>query len=102
MLAVALTAVQLLPMLEFAIRSVRAGEAVVTNTYRFSLEPYRLIELVWPNVFGTRCPENGSWLQAILPTGDREPWISSLYMGGPILVLALSAAGRRRPPGGPG
>ena len=97
-LAVALAAVQLLPVLEFASRSVRVGEDVALDVYRFSLEPHRLLELVWPNVFGTLCPENRSWLQAILPTIDRESWISSLYMGGLILALALSAAGLRGVP----
>jgi hypothetical protein len=91
-LAVGLTAVQILPVLEFALRSVRVGEGVATNIYRFSLEPYRVGELLWPNVFGTRSPENRSWLRAIVPTGDREPWISSLYMSGCLLLLALSAA----------
>jgi hypothetical protein len=97
-LAAALSAVQLLPVLEFASRSVRVGEGVALDVYRFSLEPHRLIELVWPNPFGTLCPDNRSWLQAVLPTIDREPWIRSLYPGGLILILALAAAGLRQVP----
>ena len=94
-LAAALAAVQLLPVLEFAARSVRVGEDVALDVYRFSLEPHRLLELLWPNPFGTLCPANRSWLQAILPTIDREPWISSQYCGGLILILGLSACGLR-------
>ncbi len=97
-LAVALSGVQLFPVLEFVSRSARTGEEVSLDVYRFSLEPDRLIELVWPNVFGTLCPENRAWLQALNPTTDREPWVSSLYMGGLIPALALSAAGLRRVP----
>ena len=97
-LAAALTAAQILPALEFAGTTERLGEGNALNVYRFSLEPHRVIELVWPNVFGTLCPENRSWLRAILPTKDREPWIVSLYMGGLSLILALNALGTRDGP----
>src|SRR5262249_25008540 len=66
--------------------------------YRFSLSPYRLAELIWPNVFGTSGPANRSWLQAIPPRGNHELWIVSLYMGGLALLLALSIAGWRSGP----
>jgi hypothetical protein len=97
-LAAALAAVQLLPGLEFAAGTERLAEDVVLNVYRFSLEPHRVIELFWPNVFGTMGPENHSWLRAVLPTRDRAPWLVSLYLGGFPLILALSAAGIRGVP----
>jgi hypothetical protein len=97
-LAMALAAVQLLPVLEFTGRTWRATGVTATNLYRYSLDPCRLAELVWPNVFGTSSPENRSWLQAIPPVGSHELWVDSLYMGGLALVLALGAAGWR---GGP-
>jgi hypothetical protein len=97
--AAAVAAAQVLPTVEFAARSTRmAADASHPLAYRFSLEPYRLVELAWPGAFGTPCPEPRSWLQAIPPAGDREPWADSLYMGGLVLTLALGAAGWR---GGP-
>ncbi len=97
-LAMLLTAAQLLPILEFAARSGRVVGENATDFYRLSTEPYRLVELAWPNVFGQPCPENRSWLQAIPPVGDRQVWAASLYMGGLALVLALGAAGWRGAP----
>src|SRR5262249_62158649 len=97
-LAVALSAVQVLPSLEFANRSWRAAGIGASNAYRFSLDPVRLVELVWPNVFGISSPENRSWLQAVPPAGRHEVWVDSLYMGGLALALALGAAGWREGP----
>src|SRR5262249_49491616 len=97
-LAMALAAVQLLPVLEFVGRTWRAVGVTATNLYRYSVAPCRLAELVWPNVFGTSSPENRSWLQAVPPVGGHEVWVDSLYIGGVALVLALSIAGWR---GGP-
>ncbi len=90
-----MTAGQVLPAREFATPRVRMAEGVTLDVQRFSLEPHRLLELLWPNPFGTLCPENRTWLQAILPTIDRAPWVSSLYTGGLILILAASATGLR-------
>jgi len=96
--AMALAAVQILPALEFASQSRRVAGNATINMFRFSLDPFRIVELVWPNVFGTPCPEDRSWVQAIPPVGEHELWVDSLYMGGLSLVLGLSAAGFR---GGP-
>jgi len=97
-LALALAAAQLLPVAELASLSQRAGGLEPNVIYLFSMHPVRLIELVWPNVFGTSSPDNRSWLQAVPPVGDHELWVESLYIGGLALVLALSAARIR---GGP-
>ncbi len=97
-LAMALSAVQMLPVLEFSGQSWRAAGVTASNIYRYSLHPCRVIELIWPNVYGTNSPENRCWLQAVPPVGGHEIWVESLYMGGGALVLALSAAGFR---GGP-
>src|SRR5579883_3657818 len=97
-LALALAAVQVLPALEFVGRTWRAAGISAAVLYQYSLDPCRLVELVWPNVFGTSSPENRSWLQAIPPIGGHEVWVESLYLGGFALVLALGAAGWR---GGP-
>jgi hypothetical protein len=97
-LAMALAAAQILPVLEFSGQSWRAAGIPPTHLYRYSLHPCRVAELIWPNVFGASSPDNRSWLQAVPPVGSHEILAESLYMGGLTLVLALSAAGFR---GGP-
>jgi len=94
-LAMALAAAQLAPVLEFTGLSSRAAGDTANDVYYFSLDPSRVVELVWPNVFGTTSPVNRSWLQAVPPTGDHELWVVSLYIGGLALALALVAAGFR-------
>ena len=68
------------------------------DIYPFSLEPLRVIELAWPNVFGTRLAGNRSWLEATRPgwAEHTRVWVPSLYLGGLTLVLALGAVGFRR------
>ncbi len=98
-LAGALAAAQLLPVMEFTLQSARAAEDGTHDIYPFSLEPIRLAEFVWPNVFGTHFAGNRSWLSAIPPkTSHANVWVPSLYLGGLTIVLALGAAGFR---GGP-
>ena len=97
-LAMGLSAVQLLPVLEFSGQTWRRGGVPASNAYRYSLHPCRVAELFWPNVYGNNVPENRCWLQGVPPVGGHELWVESLYMGGLALVLALSAAGFR---GGP-
>ena len=92
-LAVGLAAAQVFPVAEFASQSQRADRIAATEVYAFSLSPCRLVELVWPNVFGSNAPEHRSWLQGVPPVGDHQPWADSLYMGGLALVLALSVLG---------
>jgi hypothetical protein len=97
-LAIALSAVQMLPVLEFAGQTWRSAGVTATNVYRYSLHPCRLAELMWPSVFGSSAPVSCSWLQAVPPIGGHEVWVESLYMGGLTLVLALIAAGFRHGP----
>ncbi|HEX8201794.1 MAG TPA: hypothetical protein VF590_15065, partial [Isosphaeraceae bacterium] len=97
-LAAALAGAQLVPVAEFVGASNRVGENHPTALDRYSVEPYRLAELLWPGAFGRPYPENWSWIQAIPPVGDRELWEPSLYVGGLPLLLALGAAGFREGP----
>ncbi len=97
-LAMALSAVQMLPILEFSRQSWRSAGVTSTNVYRYSLHPCRVAELIWPSVFGTNAPVNRCWLQGVPPAGGHEVWVESLYVGGLALVLAFIAAGFR---GGP-
>jgi hypothetical protein len=95
-LAAALGAVQLLPVFEFTAQSGRAAGQGPHDIFPFSLEPIRLVELVWPNVFGTHFQGNTSWMATLAPYAGRgEIWIPSLYMGGLTVLLALAALGFR-------
>jgi hypothetical protein len=94
-LAILLAAVQLLPTLEFIGRSHRIAQDVTMDIYYFSVEPWRLIELVWPSAFGITGAENQSYFQALPRIGNHALWTPSLYLGGLTLILALGAAGMR-------
>jgi hypothetical protein len=98
-LAAALGAVQLFPVLEFTRQSGRAAGEGPHDIYPFSLEPIRLAELLWPNVFGTYFQGNRNWLCLMPPVPHQsEVWIPSLYVGSLVLLLALGTLGLR---GGP-
>lgn len=97
-LALALSAAQIVPTAEFTASSNRTGEVNALTYSKFSTEPYRLAECLWPTVFGLRFPENRTWSQVIPPRNDRQLWQPSLYVGGLALLLGLGAAGFR---GGP-
>ena len=67
------------------------------DVYQFSVGPWRLAELLWPNVGGRQFPVHRRWLD-VLPAEGRV-WVPSLYMGLVPLVLALSALRFRRAEG---
>lgn len=93
-LAGLLTAAQLLPVAEYTSQTVRAADEGPHEIYPFSLEPVRLVELIWPNVFGTNFGGNTHWLPFTPPLGGHPKiWIPSLYVGGLTAVLALAGAG---------
>lgn len=97
LLGLALTGVQLVPTLEFMGQSLRTSDALTENTlYDFSIHPARLVEFVWPNVFGTTVAGNRRWLASLPPVHDFQVWVESLYMGGIVALLAASAAGASR------
>jgi hypothetical protein len=99
-LAISVTAAQLLPVVEFTQRTARAAEGGTHEIYVFSVEPYRLIEMIWPNILGETFSGNTYWGQIIRLPGSRpKVWVPSLYAGGLTLVLALgSLAFRHGPP----
>ena len=57
------------------------------HIYHFSVAPWRLPELVWPNFSGRLFPTTRRWANAIPAEG--RVWTPSLYMGLLPLVLAL-------------
>jgi hypothetical protein len=90
-LAGAISAAQLLPVLEFTGQSARAAGEGPHDIFPFSLNPPRVVEMIWPNVFGTPFHGNRSWVQQI-DFRNSKIWVPSLYMGGLTLVLALAGA----------
>lgn len=58
------------------------------HIYQFSLAPWSLIELVWPNSSGRMVPINQRWIN-IVPSADRV-WYLSIYMGVIPLLMSLT------------
>jgi hypothetical protein len=99
LLAGALAAAQLLPVLEFTQQTSRAAGEGPHDIYPFSVEPFRLAELVWPSVFGTTFGRNAYWIEAFRFPGVRQKiWVPSLYFGCLSLVLAVGAMGFGKAP----
>jgi hypothetical protein len=98
MLAGALTAAQLVPVIEFTQRTGRT-HAGPDEVYEFTVEPSRLFELAWPNVTGVPLGGNEYWGDAIKMPGIRpKGWVPTLYMGGLMFALAVSSLAIRRGP----
>ena len=65
--------------------------------YYFSLEPWRAIELIWPNVTGRPFATDRRWLKPFHLEGNL--WVPSLYMGLlPLLLALVTWSVRRRTP----
>ena len=94
-LAGGVAAAQLLPVLEFTGSTARATDEGPHDYYPFSLEPYRVVEMAWPGVFGRPFGEKVSWIGAIPPRGNHRLWSPSIYLGGLTLLLAVGAWGFR-------
>jgi hypothetical protein len=97
-LAIALAGAQVLPVLGHIARSVRWAGAGPFDLYDSSLLPYRVVEWVWPNVFGTFFADNHYWMTLLPPADSQRPWPLSLYMGALPLTLTIGAAGFRNGP----
>jgi hypothetical protein len=98
MLAIALSAAQSMPVLDHIGKSVRWAGAGTRLLYDSSVLPYRAVEWIWPNVFGTFGDGNHYWMSLLPPVGAQRPWPLSLYIGALPLVLALGTAGLQGPP----
>ncbi len=90
-----LCAGQLLPVMEFTSRTMRATPDGPHDIYPFSVEPYRMAEWLWPEVFGSNFQANRTWGILLPPQHISHTWVPSLYVGGLTLVLALSAVSLR-------
>jgi hypothetical protein len=98
-LAGALAAAQLLPVFEFTQQTVRAAGDGPHDIYPFSIEPFRLVEMIWPSVLGTSFGRNAYWIDTMRLPGVRPKiWVPSLYVGSISPILALSVLTFRRGP----
>jgi hypothetical protein len=98
-LAMLIGGIQLVPTLEFIALTTRAASGPTpVSVYDFSIHPARVVETIWPSVFGTVGQGNHRWLEALPPTYEFQVWLDSLYQGGLIVILGLAAAGFRRGP----
>ncbi len=93
LVAALLAAGQLLPTLEFSQLTTRAANEGSHQIYGFSVEPYRFLEFVWPNLFGNSYGLESSWMTSLPPSGSQKIWLPSLYVGGPVFILAILAIG---------
>jgi hypothetical protein len=98
--AASMAAAQLLPVIEFTQLTTRAAASGLHAIYAFSVEPYRLPELIWPNFEGFQSGENSYWPDVIrIPGVYPKIWVPSLYLGGMTVILAVGAlASRQGPP----
>ncbi len=93
-LAGMLSAAQLVPVFEFTRQTGRSAVEGAHEIYAFSLEPLRLPEFLWPNLFGTSFHGNRSWLMNVqLTSRAMKIWVPTLYVG--VLTLVLAFAGMR-------
>jgi hypothetical protein len=97
-LSAALTAAQLLPVVEF-IQQTGRQQGRTHGVYRFVVNPARLVELAWPNCLGTPLQSNDYWGDLITTPGvGTTTWVPTHYVGGLTLALAASALAIRRGP----
>jgi hypothetical protein len=69
-------------------RNVESGSHHA-HVFQFSVGPWRLAEMVWPNCGGRQFPTHRRWFQAIPAEG--RVWTPSLYLGLLPLLLAIAA-----------
>ncbi len=93
-LAIGVTAIQILPTLEFTSLSGRASPDIPAETVAFSLHPARLAETVWSAAWGSMLPQNSRWFP--WAQAERSIWVPNLYAGLVPLLLALASFRIRR------
>jgi hypothetical protein len=95
-LAAALSAAQLVPVLEFTSRSLRFMGGGLHDLYAFSVEPARAVDVLWPNFYCEGTRHNRSWFEILPPSGKHAAvWVPSLYLGALGIVLGLASLGWR-------
>lgn len=82
LLGAGISAIQLLPTLEFLVNSQRAGEYGYTEAVTYSFWPWRLLTLFSPDLFGSPAQAN-YW-------GYGNYWEDAIYIGFLPILLAIS------------
>lgn len=93
-LAFGLSAVLILPAMELAALSDRSLSSHAGVVLRYSIPPWRLLELFWPGAGGWQLPVNARWFSGISP--EYGIWTPSHYMGLFTLPLALTVLFSKR------
>lgn len=86
LIAFALSAIQLLPTLEYLLNSQRASDLSLEAAFSYSFWPWRFLTFLIPNLFGN--PASGDYW------GYANFWEDAVYIG--ILPLLLAALGALR------
>ncbi len=86
LLAFGMSAVQLLPTIEYLFQSARASEYGFAEAMTYSYWPWRFLTILFPDLFGN--PASGNYW------GYGNFWEDSLYIGILPIVLALGATFR--------
>jgi hypothetical protein len=104
LLAAALTGVLLVPAILELREAERGGGISVREAMLWSTHPARLLELVIPRAFGDQTNTTRTLARVFADAGDGSDldttWASSVYLGLPVVVLAI--AGIRREGGARG
>jgi hypothetical protein len=92
----AVAAVQLAPAWAFLGETRRAGSLTDAERVQWALSPWRLVETVAPGLFGARPGETLAspvflWLGGPTGPGLSIPFVQSVFIGAPVLALALAA-----------
>jgi hypothetical protein len=97
---VALAAVQLVPAALLVGTTDRGGGFDLATASDWSLHPVRLLELLWPRLAGDPVRPHlglGRLLAGAGAPGQEPSWSYSVFVGAPVLVLAIAGArGRLR------
>lgn len=107
LLASVLAAPQLAASLAWSARSDRVLQSVAPEiskvheqAFAFSVPPWRLIELLAPNLYGAPWPVNTRWDRIIFDRGQTRPetalWTPSIYCGMLLPVLLVLGGVRQR------
>ena len=91
-LATLIGAAQIFPALEHQHDSGRSRALPRSIVMAWSMPPYRVVEMIWPTLFGSASPEvNFQWGLVYLYPQEAWPWVINIYPG--ILAAILIIAG---------
>ena len=93
--ALGLSMIQFLPSWEFTLHTERAHGLLLEQSTCWSFYPLRLLELVWPNLWGLPWPEDHFWGGFMTDWCFPLPFSMGVYLGlWPLLAAALALRSR--------